>query len=322
MNENGVAIVAGDGNDVLQGGAKGDVLYGGSDNDTYVLNLSDEGVDTIYDSDGQGQIKLGETVITAKFGQLAGADGGADYYSTDRQYKLTQISANDWRLFSKTASGYQLAANLQGWKDGQLGLTLDGGRVGSELPTDGLTYPNSIAYHHFNATRSTVGVVMGGGTKSDSFTGSAYADIITTGEGLGHYVMAQGGNDFIQGGSGREYIRAGNNGAGIEDDNDIVIAGEGTDMVYGGAGEDTIWGNSTSGEYQVTAADSGERGDWLSGEGGNDFIAGSRSQDMIFGGAGADTLLGGAGNDLILGDAMYTVGSRAIALPYAAAAWH
>ncbi|MEJ5129179.1 hypothetical protein WH367_24295, partial [Comamonas sp. MYb21] len=306
------------GEDTLIGGAGSDTLVGGAGSDTYVLNLGESGVDTILDSDGNGQIELGGVVIAGSFGQLSGAAGGPDYYSSDssRQYKLSQIGANEWRLFAKSGNDYTLVAQLQDWQDGQLGINLNGGQLGEALPTMGLSYPNSVAYMNFNATRSTVGVVMEGGTKSDSFTGSGYSDVINTGDGLGNYVMAQGGNDFILGGSGREYIRAGANGTGA-DDNDIVQAGTGTDMVYGGMGEDLIWGNTASAEYLVTAADSGERGDWLSGEGGNDFIAGSHSQDMIFGGAGADTLLGGAGSDLILGDGQYSVSSRTIALDYA-----
>ncbi len=304
--------------DTLIGGAGSDTLVGGAGSDIYVLNLSDSGVDTILDSDGSGQIKLGDVVISGSFGQLSGAVGGPDYYSNDanRQYKLSQVGANEWRLFAKSGNDYTLVAQLQDWQDGQLGINLNGGQLGEALPTMGLSYPNSVAYMNFNATRSTVGVVMEGGTKSDSFTGSGYSDVINTGDGLGNYVMAQGGNDFIVGGSGREYIRAGANGTGA-DDNDIVQAGAGTDMVYGGMGEDLIWGNTANTEYLTTATDSNERGDWLSGEGGNDFIAGSHSQDMIFGGAGADTLLGGAGNDLILGDGQYSVSSRTVALDYA-----
>ncbi|MEN5181908.1 hypothetical protein ABE501_19290, partial [Comamonas testosteroni] len=304
--------------DTLIGGAGSDTLVGGAGSDIYVLNLSDSGVDTILDSDGQ--IEVGGVVIAGSFGQLAGAAaiGSPDYYSNDanRQYKLSQVGANEWRLFAKSGNDYTLVAKLQDWQDGQLGINLNGGQLGEALPTMGLSYPNSVAYMNFNATRSTVGVVMEGGTKSDSFTGSGYSDVISTGDGLGNYVMAQGGNDFIVGGSGREYIRAGANGSGT-DDNDTVQAGAGTDMVYGGMGEDLIWGNTANTEYLATATDSGERGDWLSGEGGNDFIAGSHSQDMIFGGAGADTLLGGAGNDLILGDGQYSVSSRAVALDYA-----
>ncbi|UBB16003.1 putative Ig domain-containing protein [Comamonas odontotermitis] len=306
------------GGDTLIGGAGSDTLVGGAGSDIYVLNLSESGVDTILDSDGSGQIKLGDVVISGSFGQLSGAVGGPDYYSNDanRQYKLSQVGANEWRLFAKSGNDYTLVAQLQDWQDGQLGINLNGGQLGEALPTMGLSYPNSVAYMNFNATRSTVGVVMEGGTKSDSFTGSGYSDVISTGDGLGNYVMAQGGNDFILGGSGREYIRAGANGTGA-DDNDTVQAGAGTDMVYGGMGEDLIWGNTANTEYLATATDSGERGDWLSGEGGNDFIAGSHSQDMIFGGAGADTLLGGAGNDLILGDGQYSVSSRTVALDYA-----
>lgn len=309
-------LYGGAGDDTLEGKGGADRLEGGSGADTYVLT-SGSGEDTVIDSDGLGQIQFNGNAISGSFGLLVGAPASStDYYDHDRQFKLSKISDTEWRLFvNEGSNSYVPVARLQHWQPGDLGIDINGAPVGDPQPTVGLDYPNSVAYLNFNATRATEGVLLGGGTKSDSFTGSGYGDLITTGEGLQNYVLAQGGNDVITGGSGREYIRAGANANGI-DDNDIVQAGEGTDMVYGGAGEDQIWGNAAGSEYLGTASDSGERGDWLSGEGGNDFIAGSRSQDMIFGGAGADDLRGGAGNDLILGDAQYSMSSRGIGLSY------
>jgi len=66
----------------------------------------------------------------------------------------------------------------------------------------------------------------------------------------------------------------------------------------------------------VTQADSGTRGDWLSGEDGNDWLFGSYRGDMLFGGSGSDTLIGGAGDDLILGDGQYTTYSTVYFMPY------
>lgn len=309
-------LEGGEGDDILDGGTGNDTLNGGAGYDSYQLRLSDNGENIIIDSCGDGQIMLDDTPISGSFGHLTSASPGSpDYYSADRSYKLSRAGTN-WRLFAANGAGsYALLATLKNWTPGALGIDINGATVGDPLPDIGLEFPNSVAYLNFNASRATHGVVMGGGTRSDSFTGSAFGDLISTGDGLGHYVMAQGGNDIIMGGSGSEYIRAGAN-AGSNDD-DVVLGGEGTDMVYGGNGEDQIWGNTYDEEYLVTATDSGERGDWLSGEGGNDSIAGSRSSDMIFGGGGADSVRGGAGDDLILGDGQYATGSRASALPYA-----
>lgn len=336
-------LEGGAGNDTLIGGAGSDDLVGGAGFDTYVIGddgqgTIGQGVDTIIDSDGDGQIQLGGEIIAGSFGRLrntvTGEGAGNDFYSQDRQYKLRQVSASDWRLFARSGNAYAPVANLRNWKPGELGIRTDGPAVEPLYPGDagnpnlGLSFPNSNAYMNFNAASAPGGVFLQSGNRASSFTGSAYGDVIVVGNGQSSYVMAQGGNDIVIGGSGRDYIRAGSNVLGADqEDNDVVFGGEGTDMVYGGAGDDELWGdsnaqvsvggNATAFAFELTAADSGERGDWVSGEGGNDFIAGSRSSDVLFGGAGADTIRGGAGDDLILGDAQYATSSRAAGLPWA-----
>jgi Ca2+-binding RTX toxin-like protein len=71
-NSNGIAYIAGKGNDVvtagatndyLDGGINDDRLSGGIGNDTYVFKAGD-GKDTINDSDGRGSIKVGSTPLT------------------------------------------------------------------------------------------------------------------------------------------------------------------------------------------------------------------------------------------------------------------
>ena len=153
-----------------------------------------------------------------------------------------------------------------------------------------------------------------------SFTGSGYADHISTGDGNGNYVMAGSGSDVVIGGEGREYIRAGQafTRPGMADD-DTVYGGPNTDMIYGGAGDDWLWGASDDDQWQRHNGQSHQRGDWISGEAGSDHIYGSSAKDVLFGGAGSDDIKGGAGDDLILGDAQYSVASRVIAQSYAGA---
>jgi Ca2+-binding RTX toxin-like protein len=94
-----------------------------------------------------------------------------------------------------------------------------------------------------------------------------------------------------------------------------VLGGENTDIIFGGKGDDKLYATTDNPEYLTTAADSGDCGDWLSGEGGNDTLIGSRKQDVLFGGAGIDIINGGAGNDLILGDGQYAISTGSTALP-------
>ena len=306
-----------DGDDILDGGAGGDTLLGGDGNDTYRLQTGSDGIDTITDTQGANVIEVNGTAVKGAFSLVEGM-GGDIYYSTDKAYQLRTTVDGVWRLSAKDAGTGQYAAvaDLKGWKDGQFGLSI--GAPVSKPERVELLYPNSNAYLAFDAAAAPKGVYFAGGTKSDSFNGSAYSDVITTGGGNSNYVNTFSGDDMVVGGTGREFIRTGANAVGTNTtDNDIAFGGDGSDVLMGGAGDDQLWGGFDNGENATTGADSGDRGDWLSGELGNDILNGSRRSDVIFGGAGEDVMKGGAGADLMLGDARYTPFSKAIGLDYA-----
>ena len=328
---NGVALIADGGNDTLTGGSKSDYLQGGSgadtlegkdgadyleggaDADTYVLQTGLTGIDTLVDS-GSNTLQVDGKTVSGAFAQVAGM-GGYIYYSADKAYQLRSTVDGVWRLSAKDVGTGQYAAvaDIKGWKDGQFGLTI--GAPIAEPERVELLYPNSNAYLAFDGAGAPRGVSFAGGNMSDSFNGTAYSDVITTGGGNGNYVNAFGGDDMVVGGDGREFIRTGGNGSvATASDDDIAFGGEGSDVLMGGSGDDQLWGGFDNGENATTGADSGDRGDWLSGEGGNDMLGGSRRSDVMFGGAGEDVMEGGAGADLMLGDAQYTPFSKAIGL--------
>lgn len=303
--------------DILDGGAGGDTLLGGADNDTYRLQTGSDGIDTITDTQGTNVIEVNGTAVKGAFSLVEGM-GGDIYYSADKAYQLRTTVDGVWRLSAKDAGTglYAALADIKGWKDGQFGLTI--GAPISKPERVELLYPNSNAYLAFDAAAAPKGVYFAGGTKSDSFNGSAYSDVITTGGGNSNYVNTFSGDDMVVGGTGREFIRTGANAVGTNTtDNDIAFGGDGSDVLMGGAGDDQLWGGFDNGENATTGADSGDRGDWLSGELGNDILNGSRRSDVMFGGAGEDVMKGGAGADLLLGDARYTPFSKAIGLDYA-----
>ena len=303
-----------DGDDILDGGAGGDTLLGGAGNDTYRLQTGSDGIDTITDTQGTNVIEVNGTAVKGAFSLVEGM-GGDIYYSADKAYQLRSTVDGVWRLSAKDVGTGQYAAvaDIKGWKDGQFGLTI--GAPIAEPERVELLYPNSNAYLAFDGAGAPRGVSFAGGNMSDSFNGTAYSDVITTGGGNGNYVNAFGGDDMVVGGDGREFIRTGGNGSvATASDDDIAFGGEGSDVLMGGSGDDQLWGGFDNGENATTGADSGDRGDWLSGEGGNDMLGGSRRSDVMFGGAGEDVMEGGAGADLMLGDAQYTPFSKAIGL--------
>lgn len=310
-------LYGGSGADTLEGKDGADYLEGGADADTYVLQTGLTGIDTLVDS-GANTLQVGGKTVSGAFAQVAGM-GGDIYYSADKSYQLRKAENGVWRLAAKDAGTgqYSAVADLKNWKDGDYGLTI-GAPTQEPERVPAVVYPNSVAYLAMDGAAAPKGVTFGGGTKSDSFNGSSFDDVITTGGGLSNYVMAFGGDDMVVGGDGKDFIRSGSNSSSATyQDNDIAFGGEHRDVLLGGAGDDQLWGEYIDSANEAAGADSGEYGDWVSGELGNDTINGSKKGDALFGGAGQDIAKGGAGDDLILGDGHYTPFSKSIALPYA-----
>ena len=310
-------LYGGAGADTLSGKDGADHLEGGADADTYVLQTGLTGIDTLVDS-GSNTLQVDGKTVSGAFAQVAGM-GGDIYYSADKSYQLRKAENGVWRLAAKDAGTgqYSAVADLKGWKDGDYGLTI-GAPTQEPERVPAVVYPNSVAYLAMDGAAAPKGVTFGGGTKSDSFNGSAFDDVITTGGGLSNYVMAFSGDDMVVGGDGKDFIRTGQNASGPTlKDNDIGFGGEHRDVLMGGGGDDQLWGEYIDSANEAAGADSGEYGDWVSGELGNDTLNGSRKGDALFGGAGQDIAKGGAGDDLILGDGHYTPFSKSIALPYA-----
>ena len=158
-------FLAGAGNDELNGGAGNDLLYGGAGTDTY--NFTDAfGKDTIIDSDGLGQIKIGgKEVGTAKGAGKRGvwvADlGGGDFAwlavyddassSTGKKLIITRASDADNTI---TINNFNLA-KAEG-NESYLGIKLDPTQRIAIVQGTGISVgaskPNVWADNNFNAT--------------------------------------------------------------------------------------------------------------------------------------------------------------------------
>jgi Ca2+-binding RTX toxin-like protein len=315
-------LYGGGGDDTLDGRGGADYLEGGTGSDTYLLQTGSGGIDTVFDTAGTDILQINGIEVNGVFSLAAGV-GGQYYYSADAVYQLRPLDdvQNTWRLSAKdTTSGqYASVADLVGWTEGQFGITTSTS-IKEPAYSAVMDFSRGTAYFNINALEAPGGVSFDGGAKSDSVTGSHFNDRIITGDGLSNYVLANGGDDLVVGGAGRDFIRTGSNfiaSGTTASDNDVAYGGGDSDVLMGGAGDDQLWGGYDDNTHLTTAADSGERGDWITAELGNDSIVGSRRSDVLFGGAGDDIVHGGAGADLMLGDARYTMFSRAIGLPYA-----
>ena len=314
-------MVGGTGNDTIKGGNYADELWGGPGNDTYLLQTTG-GVDTVIDHSGTDQIQIDGAAVSGEF--RPAFDAGRIYYSADKAYELRPMLDGEWRVSARDAGTgeYKAVAGLGGWLPGEFGITSNPAGT-EEHPAPGrvtLSLPVSTHYLQMDGSLSLdKGVQFDGGTKSDSFYGSNYSDVISTGGGTSNYVInTYLGDDKVQGGDGRDFIRTGSNGfSTTSSDNDLALGGAQSDVLLGGYGSDQLWGDAADG-WQAAGADSGGRGDWLGGENGNDSLYGSRASDVAFGGAGEDLLQGGAGDDLLLGDAQYAPYAGATAMAYSA----
>ena len=112
------------GADTLQGNGGDDYLEGGTGNDTYRYNTGD-GIDTILDTDGNGQIQLnGAALDVSGFKQF-----GNTWTNTDQTISLSLIKGKHQGQEDLVVEGSQLGGagnsiTIQDFKNGDLGIQL------------------------------------------------------------------------------------------------------------------------------------------------------------------------------------------------------
>ena len=330
-------IFSGTGNDFLNGGKGSDYLEGSTGHDIYQLKTGDDGVDTIFDSDGDGVLEVDGTLLSRL--EFVGAPmpfsppmklRWTPFRTRDGQYQFLKYDDDQWEFSARNASGnYQPLARIRHWKEGDFGFTL--AEDNSLLSEEGGSFiddSGKAVLFFYNGAMAPRGIrVKGSNLKPSQITGSAHDDVLFTGDGGPkglHLVMAGQGNDFVYGGNNQEFIFSGNLRQDATNDNDTVYAGGGSDIVIGGAGADTLVAGDGKEDFEKTqpgdetntetASRQGKRGDWLNGHFGSDVVIGSAQDDVLTAGEGDDTVRGGAGNDLILGDANYLPTTSSVSL--------
>jgi Ca2+-binding RTX toxin-like protein len=253
-------------------------------------------------------------------------------------YTLTGTAGNQNLIIGqRTAPGAATVSGtitVQGWVNGQLGITLDssfaaatpniklynGDQHAPPSPLVSTSY-NWSATSGYDAAGNRIGGVVEANF-ADVIQGSTAADKIT---GLG-------GNDALGGGAGDDCIEGG-------DGDDLIAGGAGADILLGGAGNDYITGSaeltapqrsSTTDSWALPAGSTvvmaganwgvyrnaagavinnyigavpadlaATPGDYIDAGIGNDMVLGSNGADWMEGGAGDDFLWGKAGNDVM-----------------------
>ncbi|MHB1198395.1 MAG: alpha/beta hydrolase family protein [Polaromonas sp.] len=219
------------GDDVLMGGKGNDTLLGGAGNDSYVFQSGD-GLDTILDSDGQGDIVYDGAILA----------GGAQYGDA----RVHRDSSG--HLYVDAGSGRLLIAGnilIEGQQAGNLGLSMTGA-VADVNPATSLTITGDLAPIDFDPIAAGVQTQLDAlgnlqtdpqqpdPDRADTLYDSAGNDHITSGGGNDVIYTSRGGDNLVEAGSGRDWVFG---GAGKD-----VIAG-GADLLIGGAGDDNILGD-------------------------------------------------------------------------------
>jgi Ca2+-binding RTX toxin-like protein len=120
------------------------------------------------------------------------------------------------------------------------------------------------------------GIVINGGDRNDTLTGTSGNDVISGGGG-NDFISAGDGNDMVSGGKGNDNLDGGRGDNAIDgnDGNDVIRASDGNNVISGGAGNDKI---AVGNGHNVV--DGGE---------GNDLIAVGGGINVLSGGSGSDT---------------------------------
>jgi VCBS repeat-containing protein len=306
-------LVAGDGNDVLNGGAGNDTMYGGKGNDLYVWNTGD-GADKIIEAreaDGRilGRIKINgaaELDLMAVGAFVETAKDSHVYKNAATGLTLTHNSP--WTLITSDGSTLQLGEGQDDFQDGDFGIHLVAAtdtEFTAERVINGDLEPVDFdpSSPGIQTRKDDLDNVITSATpapdRADMLFDSAGKDLISGGGGTDYIEAWRGGNDKLDGGAGKDFVlgRAGD---------DIVAGGADGDLLRGDSGKDRLYAGAEvtleAALEQQNAAPSGQKGDFIDGDGDDDVLVGDTGNDALAGGQGGDVILGGAGNDDINGD--------------------
>jgi Ca2+-binding RTX toxin-like protein len=301
----------------------------------YILGL--KYIDTIYDTDGSGQISVNFTINGEVFDQNFSLNGYDDFVAipqddrSNARYDAHEVlgpGTGTWQINTGAVTGViEITA-----RDG------DGNLATYEILQAGYGALNP-AYHNPLVAIEIGAVAQQRSLTSDPkffFVGAEINDA-QTGGGADDELYGEGGNDQLGGGDGSDYIDGGDGNDTLHGDggddvlvggagdnilmggvgNDILITGDGADQLYGGDGDDYVYADANdtvlSGgdgydtlvlkgntNFILNLADIGFE-EVYSGD-GDDSLTGTILEDVIFGGGGNDTIHGGAASDWLEGE--------------------
>ena len=229
-NDEDDVLEGGAGDDILDGRAGADTMRGGTGNDTYyrdsatdvIVELLDEGIDTIYDSVGMPLPENIENLVVTGF--VVTADG----------------NSLDNRIEART----QIGVSIAGY-DGDDFLL---GSQSTDFISGGNDNDTIYGRSGFDEIDGDAGedVIFGGG-KADVIRGGDDNDDLYGGNG--HDIVAGGtGNDLVRGQKGNDRLFG-------DEGRDTLIGNDGKDVLQGGAGLDTMTGGTGQDDFVFDESD-------------------------------------------------------------------
>ncbi len=303
-------ITGGSGDDFVMDGEGADTLSGGAGVDTFVL-ARDGADDVIEDFD-----PLEDVLDLSGFGSIGGT---GDIAVTTRSWGA-ELRFGDEVIDVRSTNGAPLRAT---------DFTAENLIIGGRVEVDLSLYPERGTYvpepdpgnpdapddtdndgggtnpdPNFQAQMPGAVPVFDGWRPSPGFS-LDLNQATTLGTAAANNILTFGANNYIFGLFGNDTIRSGDGNDSVSGDggNDAINSGNGSDVVMGGTGFDTII--AQSGADTIAGGDgadsilAGGGDDVILGGLGYDQIFGDQGDDSIWGGATADRLYGGAGNDFI-----------------------
>jgi Ca2+-binding RTX toxin-like protein len=199
--DGGDQLYGGDGDDILNGGLGSDQLYGGAGNDTFVIGLSDNAVDTVFDYEGSNQLSLegfaGGPVQTALVGD--------DLHLLVDHNAVAVVSG--YRGHEGAWAGVDTGQGLVSFAD------LMAGGAGSAPQPASAPAPTPAP--------AAAGDVLSAYLTSPSHLGGAGVDQLSGSSGA-DWLSGLAGDDHLRGDAGQ----------------DVLDGGAGADLLEGGAGDD------------------------------------------------------------------------------------
>ncbi|SUA36440.1 iron-regulated protein FrpC [Neisseria zoodegmatis] len=173
----------GDGNDTLSGGLGNDMLYGDTGDDTYLIDLTEQGKDTIVDSFG---------INTVKFTHI---ENSSDFDDFDVHVVANQSGGVDW-VISSYSTGHSITIKNQINSSGK--PAVDKFILGQGDKTVTYTHEEFINRTGFTQKGTDGDDVILGSEGNDYFNGGAGNDHIEGNRGSDTYYFGRGsGKDVI-----------------------------------------------------------------------------------------------------------------------------